>query len=327
MSTHQKYRKLIKTRENLIEETSELITNDRIRHYMRLGNNHLPISPYEMAGIKMRANAAANNISLILNGFKPRNSLSYAYLMDKALFAYPTDSDVRGSTRAFMALYRSMLKKNVIGIGELLSRKAGSSRHVAIIPHQSDSYASDSFILLPLPYREEVRKGGPTQMESSIVEQDLLVKCAELMKSQIISSSIDFRSSFPNPSLKIFWSYIESTAFHMPLDKRSTNYFDSLKQIQNTSVESIEAFRLLWPEEEPTKSNKKGNAKEKPMDLTGVDWESVHASNSLEKYKVDELKTFLRSIGGKVSGTKKVLMERIKDYWEQKATLHRNKLT
>jgi ATP-dependent DNA helicase 2 subunit 1 len=313
---------MVKTSEILIKDTSELITKDRIRNYMDLWNYHLPISPYEVAGIKMNANAAGNNISLILNGFKSMDSFSYTYLMDKAVFAYPTDSEVRGSTRAFLALYRSMLKKNVMGIGELLVRKTAASRQVCIIPHQGDLYASEAFLILQLPYREEVRK-VPTHSQSAD-DHDALAKCTNLLQQQTISGEIDFRNSFPNPSLKNYWSFIESIALNMPLDQRTTHCFNSFDNFANPPSDAIEAFRASLPEDEiPTKTAKKRAVKEKTPDTTGIDWETAYETDKsngtdtcLSKYKNDSMKDFLRSVGEKVSGNKGELVARIKAYFK-----------
>jgi ATP-dependent DNA helicase 2 subunit 1 len=296
-----------------VEETSELITKDRIQHYITLGDYHLPISPHELIGIKMNANASGNNISLILIGFKPMELLQYKHIIDKALFAYPSDDDVKGSTRSFIALHRSMLRKGVMALCEYLPRRASSSRQVAMIPHEGDSYAPKGFLILPLPYREDIRNTPNNRISHD--EYDLTTETFDLIKSQLIVDAIDYKTAFWNPALKNFWSFIESIALDMPLDDRATNFEinSGIGTVVPNSV--IESLRAALPEEESSiKVSRRRAAHEKIVDTSGINWESVYATNSWMKYKVDELKAYLRSIGEKTTGNKSVLINRIKEY-------------
>ncbi|CAB9529796.1 X-ray repair complementing defective repair in Chinese hamster cells 6 [Seminavis robusta] len=50
----------------------------------------------------------------------------------KSYFVYPNEDAIEGSTAAFAHLHQAMLKKKVVGIGELLVRHSATSRLVAI---------------------------------------------------------------------------------------------------------------------------------------------------------------------------------------------------
>jgi len=106
---------------------------DRIRTFHSLGKkgNFIPISRAEIAELKRRSNASGVFPSLVLLGFKKAVSVPFHHNL-KTYFVYPNESIVDGSTAAFAHLHQSMLKKNVVGIGELLVRKTGTSRLVAI---------------------------------------------------------------------------------------------------------------------------------------------------------------------------------------------------
>jgi len=68
-------------------------------------------------------------------GFKNMKTLNSCFNIDKSYFLYPSDEEVEGSKSAFVALYKSMLKRNVYAIGEfLLKVTANSPRLVALVP-------------------------------------------------------------------------------------------------------------------------------------------------------------------------------------------------
>ena len=86
-----------------------------------------------MRVIRRKSNANKGTASLILVGFKPIASMP-RLTFQNSYFAYPNEEKVTGSGDAFAALLASMLRKEVIAIGELLLRATASSRLVAIVP-------------------------------------------------------------------------------------------------------------------------------------------------------------------------------------------------
>ena len=91
--------------------------------------------------IRRKSNANKGTASLILVGFKPIASMP-RLTFQNSYFAYPNEEKVTGSGDAFAALLASMLRKEVIAIGELLLRATASSRLVAIVP-QAEYHSED----------------------------------------------------------------------------------------------------------------------------------------------------------------------------------------
>lgn len=105
---------------------------ERIRTFHKLGkSNYIKISQKELALLKRKSNANSEFKSLVLLGFKKHSSIPFHHNL-KSYFVYPNDKFVEGSKEAFAHLHQSMLSKNVVGIGELLTRKSATSRLVSI---------------------------------------------------------------------------------------------------------------------------------------------------------------------------------------------------
>ena len=105
---------------------------ERIRTFHKLGkSNYIKITQQELAILKRKSNANSQFKSLVLLGFKKQSSIPFHHNL-KSYFVYPNDKVVEGSKEAFAHLHQSMLSKNVVGIGELLTRKTATSRLVSI---------------------------------------------------------------------------------------------------------------------------------------------------------------------------------------------------
>ena len=91
-----------------------------------------------MAKIQKNSNGDLDRASLLLLGFKPLldafEAVTNLVLVDKPVFEYPHDYYVKGSKTAFDTLHASMIRKNVMEIGELLLWITAASRIVAITP-------------------------------------------------------------------------------------------------------------------------------------------------------------------------------------------------
>ena len=87
---------------------------------------------------------------------------------------------------AFATLYAAMLRKNVLGIGELLQRINATSRMVAIVP-QEEELSEDGmiqevppgFLLIPLAYEDDIRAIPETPETGDYEAGSELVSAAE----------------------------------------------------------------------------------------------------------------------------------------------------
>jgi ATP-dependent DNA helicase 2 subunit 1 len=314
------------------KETGEIVSKERIRHYTEFGGEHVQISRDEVADIKKRCNSNPNQASLLLLGFKPlpKNSEAIANftLVDKSTFAYPNDDFVRGSKAAFATLHASMIRKKVMGIGELLLRVTAMSRLVAIVPEEGsferisrneDIYsqvAPPGFLLIPLAFEDDIK--ALPRKHDFVADKDMVNAAIDLIRHQDIGDSIEIGQSFENPALKTFWNYIESLALGTSLEEEYIDDDDddtkmNVQDILANAGDQIEAFRNTIPEDEVKQAIPRKRKVIEPIpDETGIDWLHEHEMDTFHELRVDELKAYLRSYGERVGGRKSEIISRIK---------------
>ena len=297
------------------------------------------MSKEDKARIVKSGNVHPEKASLALFGFKPKppqnDFLSYK-IIDRPILAYPNESVVKGSTCAFATLHKAMIRKNVIGIGELLTRVTSSSRIVAIIAQDEKRIVDDEindaftqivspgFLIIPLAYEDDIRP-IPAFEPSEHIANEALVKAAEnLIKSQIIDDNDDFLHAFENPALAKFWNYIDSIALDVPYqqyceeDDVTRMKVDDIIEAAGTYIDE---FKALLPEDEVAVKPMKRKA-DLPPDDTGIDWFEEYKNDNLESFKINELKSYLRSFGGKISGRKADLIGRVKDNLKERLSMN-----
>ena len=76
----------------------------------------------DVDSIRVFANGAYDP-GLTILGFKSRSSVPFYHSITSTYLILPSDSDVLGSANAFAQLRASMLRKNVVAIGEVLHRE------------------------------------------------------------------------------------------------------------------------------------------------------------------------------------------------------------
>ncbi len=273
---------------------------------------------------------------MILLGFKPLPTTSETTtelaFVDKSMFAYPNNCYVKGSKTAFATLHASMLNKNVMGIGELLLRVTALSRLVAIIPQEEGGHveedcsegeqvpsqiSSPGFLLIPLAFEDDVRS---LPRQHDFVPNNNMVEAAkELIRNIDIGEDIEIGESYENPAMKTFWNYIESVALGTPLEEEFSDDDDTKMNVEGilaAAGEEINAFKATIPESKiESKLPTKRKAKlESVPDETGIDWNREYEMDTFHELRVEELKSYLRSYGERVSGRKDELIERIKGH-------------
>ena len=329
-------RRTNKVTQHYSKETGEIVSRERIRTFTEFGGQHVLISKDEVAELKKRSNRNPNRASLILLGFKPIPSvfetMSLLPMVDKSIFAYPNDYQIKGSKKAFATLHASMLRKNVMGVGELLLRVTAVSRLVAIVPQEEERHvehagddeeifkqlAPQGFLLIPLAFQDDMREMPNTPDFGP--GRDMVDAAIELIKHQNIEESIEIGSSFENPVLKMFWNYIESVALGTPLDDFSEGD-DTVMNVDGilaVAGPKIDAFIRTIPEEIiETQLTKKRKTPKIVPDQTGIDWNDEYVNDTFYELRIDELKAYLRSYGLRLSGRKDDIIDRIKNHMDE----------
>lgn len=333
----------------------------RIRQFATFGGEKVPISTQDLAEMRYLANGSRDKSSLTLLGFKPRDSIPFWHALDPAYFIYPNDSVVTGSTDAFVELYSAMIRKNVVGIGEVLHRTNWTSRLVAIYPleevweQRNEEEVNDDqlvvqkrppgMMVVTLPYEDDIRaleadeawralfsnsnvkqEEVPDEIVSNtvdshlgIVSEDLLQAAVDLVSRQRLVG-VELGEDFENAALTQFFNYLERVALELPVsEEEEAEEFDTCpdeNDILRHAGKQIQAFRNLLPDEISSMSKSstttRKRKKELPVDESGLDWHDLNASGDLNKVKVPQLKEFLRSVGASLTGTKAVLVERVR---------------
>jgi ATP-dependent DNA helicase 2 subunit 1 len=292
------------------------VAMDRIFTYAEFGGERIPLTPTDVASIKAGSNAH-KEASLALVGFKPLSDIPITFILEKSYFCYPNDDAVKGSTDAFANLHASMRRKNVVLIGELLSRATTNSRLVALIPQaerkdsEGDTVLAPGMIVVTLPFEDDVRA---MEMDAGDTSTPALVEQAKGLLRALKLSDVEFGTDFENICLKRFWTYIEEAALGTtlpPKDCCDTEIDDD--RLREILGEHISGFLSELPDDEKEARGTGTTRKRKVIaeDETGCDWVQLYTTDSLSECKVDELKNYLRSKGARVSGKKDDLVLRV----------------
>ena len=118
------------------------------------------MQPSDLVKMKKACNANPDFASLILIGFKPRDRVRFSDSTDVAYFMFPQESKVEGSGRAFASLLEGMKRKNVLAMGEILTRVSATSRLVAfwpIVDGAPELAPQEGMVMVYLPFQDEIR--------------------------------------------------------------------------------------------------------------------------------------------------------------------------
>jgi ATP-dependent DNA helicase 2 subunit 1 len=296
----------------IIAESGEEVQPENIHHFADFcGRVSLP--PENVATMKKLSNSL-DKAGLVLHGFRPMAFLPATNLMSKAVLAIANDSRVRGSGRALYNLKRSMKKKGVFAVGELLLRATATSKMVALVPRDDES---DWFVVTQLPYREDVR--DVPEKDIGFADRDS-VDAAKRLISKCVLRFDDFASCLPeNPYLKHFFGYLESVSLGKKLGRVEDDARMDVHFMMKDAMDEIESFSSSLPEDEqPVKKERKRKApppSSKDRDLKkesiGQDWIDMYKNDEIADMKNDELKAFLKAQGERLSGKKNDLVDRV----------------
>lgn len=132
----------------------------RFRQFFNFANELVPMTSNDVKKINENANGGyAPGLTIL--GFKPRDSIPSHHFISKHFLIFPNDTKVQGSENAFMHLRASMLRKNVLALGEALHRESSQSRLVAIYPLEETDHLPPGMYVKLLPFEDDMRKVAP----------------------------------------------------------------------------------------------------------------------------------------------------------------------
>ena len=162
----------------------------RFRQFYSFAGELIPMPKEDVDSIRVFANGAYDP-GLTILGFKSRSSVPFYHSITSTYLILPSDNDVQGSANAFAQLRASMLRKNVVAIGEVLHRETWQSRLVAIIPIEDstsddDLHVPPGMFVMSLPFEDDIRavvpdeaskefdriKAEPSPIQSGVVKEE-----------------------------------------------------------------------------------------------------------------------------------------------------------
>ncbi|KAI9341588.1 SPOC like C-terminal domain-containing protein [Pilaira anomala] len=143
-------------------DTSQILMPIHLKQGFQYGEEIVEFTKEEIAKLKK-----LRDPSLLVLGFKNKSTLKSHHQLTHPYFIYPDDSLYEGSTKAFMALLQSMIKKDRIAICSFVRRDNALPRLVAAIPQiekldeNGNQIEPPGIQLVVLPYADEIRPLPP----------------------------------------------------------------------------------------------------------------------------------------------------------------------
>ncbi|KAF8214122.1 SPOC like C-terminal domain-containing protein [Mycena galopus ATCC 62051] len=262
---------------------------------------------------------------LKLLGFKDISELQFEDNIKHSLFIYPDEMTFAGSKRTFSALLKSMVKKKKMGLVLSLTRRNASPTFCALLPQeekQDEAGWTDpaGFHLIPLPFADDIR-AAPVE-QGCRASDDVKNAARAWIDKLSVKNGAYPPDSYPNPALAYHNAQLQATAFGEEFDAESFEDLTAPKvdMIHKRAGKLLEAWKEAFANDEsalasaPPVVEKKGTKRKAEGDTTEAEVRSRYADDTLKKLTVEQLKTFLKSIGKTTSGKKADLLERVEDY-------------
>jgi non-homologous end joining protein Ku len=277
----------------------------------------------------------------------------FSQSIGKPLFVSPSAGEENANgARAFACLRDSMIRKDVVMIGELLSKPGTVSRLVALSPWIPlpglDVQPPPGMIARLLPYREELRdtteaaSGGGS---APLVSDELLKKTSKLVKKLTYkeNETPEIGKDFTNAQMDKLYNYIERVALCEPEPPQAAEQcYDTLFTKEYRKERSakykglIAAIEQVLPKDErpkekagrrksapPPKDRKsaapKGRKRSREVAANaGVDWISLYHESAgdlnCKVWTVVMLRAYCKEVGLSQGGKKKDLAFRATPY-------------
>eukprot|EP00741_Cyanophora_paradoxa_P000203 tig00000402_g197.t1 len=326
----------VKTEMQYLGSVGEELADFQLSQMMEFGSE---LVFFEKEEVKKLKDFGPPGIKLI--GFKPRSSLKIHHNIRPSSFIYPNNETVEGSITAFAALHAKMLELDKIAICRIISRFSKYPRLVALLPQQVKEDEETGcqvhppgFHIIYLPFADDIRKlnveDGPKATTDQVDKAKKVIKAFTL-------AEFDCRN-FDNPALQRHYDVLQAEALDEGI--REDNSFDrvhpaeSLKAAQKIGPLVEDWAKDVWgddyetagepsakrakpadPAKAAAKAEKDAEAAEK---AAAINWKSLAADGSIKSLTMDQLKSYCRTNGLKLSGKKEELVARVQAHIDGK---------
>lgn len=309
----------LKTERSLICADTGALVQEPPKQFLLYRNQDIKFSVEEISEIKR-----VTTTQLRLLGFKPLSCLKDYHNLKPSTFLFPTDEEMTGSTRIFIALHRSMLRLNRFAVAFF-----GSSSHpqlVALIAQEEITSANGQveppgLHMIYLPYCDDIRNPEELHMDPCSHASDEQIKKATAMMKRIDLKDFSV-CQFSNPALQKHYAALQALALEedeMPEIKDET-LPDEEGMARPGIVNALEEFKqLVYGENYHEGENNVGAASKKRkaiadkavQESANYDWEDLAENGKLKDLTVTELKYYLSAHNLPVTGKKEALISRI----------------
>jgi non-homologous end joining protein Ku len=260
--------------------------------------------------------------------------------MEQTYFVRPSPLEENANgISAFARLRESMIRKNVVLVGELLSRPGGTSRLVALSPWIP---LSDVISQLPagmvanfLPFQEEIRDTALASLANRmepLVPDDLRRLVTKLIEKLTydVDDPPSIGQDFKNAQMDKLCHYITQVALceAASVEEEDEKYDTVLSEcalgersVRHRSL--IASIMAALPEEdaETEKLPAPKASRKRAREFTGEpgsDWKSLYedVDGDLSKWNVSMLKAYCKEMGMSQEGRKAELMSLVKPHIE-----------
>lgn len=316
----------LKTERSFICADTGALMQEPPKRFQSYKNENIIFSSAELSEIKRVSTG-----DLRLLGFKPLSCLKDYHNLRPSTFLFPSDKEVVGSTRIFIALHRSMLR---------LQRYAVAFYGNPSNPHLVALVAQDEIIInggqleppgmhmIYLPYSDDIRNIEEFHSSTDVVPRatdDQVKKAAAMMKRIYLK---DFSvCQFANPALQRHYAVLQALALEedeMP-DINDETLPDEEGMARPAVVKAIEEFKLsVYGEDYDEESESAGNGKVSEAskkrkaiaenavkESANYNWADLADNGKLKDLTVQELKYYLSAHGLPLTGKKETLISRI----------------
>uniref|UniRef100_A0A0D9WWA0 ATP-dependent DNA helicase 2 subunit KU70 n=1 Tax=Leersia perrieri TaxID=77586 RepID=A0A0D9WWA0_9ORYZ len=308
----------------ICNDTGALLQNPEKR-FQVYNDKIIKFSARELSDVKR---VSSHHLRLL--GFKPLDYLKDYHNLRPSTFIYPSDEQIFGSTRVFVAFHNSMRRLGRIALA--FYGNPTRPQLVALVAQEEVTSAGGQIEppgmhMIYLPYSDDVRYPEEVHLTSDVVPHatdDQIKKASNLLRR------IDLKNfsvcQFANPALQRHYGILEALALgedEMP-DVKDETLPDEEGLARPGVLKAIEEFKASvygenYDQEEAEAAAAKAGASKKrkaasdaaEQKSAAYNWAELADAGKLKDMTVVELKSYLTAHGLPVSGKKEALISRI----------------
>ncbi|KAI5361987.1 Putative SAP domain, ku70/Ku80 beta-barrel domain, SPOC-like domain superfamily protein [Septoria linicola] len=331
--------------ELLDEDTARTVEKTEIRRAYKFGGETVSFSLEEMAKIN---DWGEPTIRII--GFKPRKMLPVWANLDKSTFIYPSEESFIGSTRVFSALHQKLLRDDRIGLAWYVPRRNASPRLAAVIPgaeernEEGEQHMPPGLWIKPLPFADDIRSNPEMNL---VRAPDEVVDAMRLIIQQLqLPKAVYDPLKYPNPALQWFFRILQALALDEDLPEHPDDKtLPRCRQIHKRAGgfvvewgEKLDAAFNEWlsenaasikpaasgaakrtaPASSASRAKKVKDEDDEDEGITDANMRNAYNGDTLSKFKVNDLKAWLKRRGMASTGKKQDLVDAVTSYFETK---------